>query len=66
MAKCRRRKVRGRIVCSRKGARGRSRRRSYRSKPAGMARRGSKCVARRRVRVRGQGYALRCVKYRRR
>lgn len=61
--RCRRVRRRGRIVCS---ARGRSRRRGYRSKPAGMARRGSKCVARRRVRVRGQGYALRCVKYRRR
>ena len=61
--RCRRVRRRGRIVCS---SRGRSRRRSYRSKPAGMARRGSKCVARRRVRVRGQGYALRCVKYRRR
>lgn len=59
--RCRRVRRRGRIVCSSR------RRRGYRGKkPAGMARRGSKCVARRRVRVRGQGYALRCVKYRRR
>lgn len=45
--------------------RGKSRRRGYRRrKPAGMARRGSRCVRFKRVRVRGQGYAKRCAKYR--
>lgn len=38
-------------------------RRRYGRKPVGMARRGSKCIRRRRVRVRGHGMALRCVKY---
>lgn len=41
-----------------------SKRRRYGRKPAGMAKRGSKCVRFRRVRVRGRGYARRCVKYR--
>lgn len=40
-------------------------RRSHR-KPAGMARRGSRCTLYRRVRVRGQGYARRCAHYSRR
>lgn len=35
-------------------------------KPAGMARRGSKCVRFKRVRVRGAGMQKRCVKYRKR
>jgi len=37
---------------------------SRRRKPAGMARRGSKCVRFKRVRVRGGGTQRRCAKYR--
>lgn len=47
----------------------RSRRKGYRKsrhrKPAGMARRGSKCTSFKRVRVRGGGMQKRCRKYRR-
>lgn len=41
----------------------RGRRRGYRRKPAGMARRGSKCTRFKRVRVRGGGYQRRCAHY---
>lgn len=41
----------------------RTRRRSRARKPAGMARRGSRCLRFKRVRVRGQGMAKRCAKY---
>ncbi len=74
--KCvRRRRVRVRgqgyaLRCAKYGAkrsgggkrRGKRRHGGYR-KPAGMARRGSKCRSYKRVRVRGHGYARRCRKY---
>lgn len=41
-------------------------RRRYGRKPAGMAKRGSKCTRFKRVRVRGRGYARRCAHYSRR
>lgn len=53
--------------CAKYGGRSgyrKSRRRTGRRKPWGMARRGSKCVRFKRVRVRGAGYARRCAKYR--
>jgi hypothetical protein len=40
------------------------RKRTYgRRRAAGMAKRGSRCLRFKRVRVRGQGYARRCAKY---
>jgi hypothetical protein len=38
-------------------------RRGYRRKPAGMAKRGSRCTRFKRVRVRGGGYQRRCAHY---
>lgn len=59
----------GRRVCRKYTKVGSYRRRrattSRRRKPAGMARRGSKCIRFKRVRVRGQGMARRCAKFRR-
>ena len=50
---------------TRKGQRRRTARRAYsKRKPAGMARRGSRCVRFKRVRVRGGGMQRRCAKYR--
>jgi len=54
-----------RAAAPRKRRRATTRRRTYRRrKPAGMARRGSKCVRFKRVRVRGGGTQRRCAKYR--
>ena len=42
------------------------RKRTYKRRAAGMAKKGSRCLRFKRVRVRGQGFARRCAKYGRR
>lgn len=54
---------RAKSAAKRSGA-ARGRKRSYRRKPAGMAKRGSKCTRFKRVRVRGSSkMQRRCVRY---
>ena len=64
--RCLRRKN-GRCLKRAKNRRPAGRRKGHRRhrKPAGMARRGSKCVRFKRVRVRGGGMQRRCASYRR-